>query len=378
LKICVVAGEASGDIHASEVVRELRAIDPHLSAFGFGGDYLRREGVEIMHDIRELAVVGLFNVIRHLPMFRRVFDDIARRIESERPDAVLLVDFPDFNLRLAKRCRAMGVPVVYYISPQIWAWRRRRVHEIARNVDRMIVIFPFEETFYRDHGVSVAYVGHPLVEQLAGVRRTRPVPPPDPLRLALLPGSRRMEVASLLPPMLDAVAELRRDREVDAYVVKAPTIDRARIDAIVAERGVNVRVVEEDGRVALADADLSLCSSGTATLESAVIGVPVIVMYRLGRLTYTAAKLLVKIPDFSLVNIVAGKRIVPELLQDEVNGVMIARVARAMLAPQAYAETLEGLREVRRRLGEPGAAKRAAGEIAAFVRQLPRRAEAGR
>lgn len=378
MKICVVAGEASGDIHASEVVRELRAIDPGLRAFGFGGDHLRREGVEIMHDIRELAVVGLFNVIKHLPMFRRVFDDIARRIESERPDAVLLVDFPDFNLRLAKRCRAIGVPVVYYISPQIWAWRRRRVREIARNVDRMIVIFPFEETFYRDHGVSVAYVGHPLVEQLAEVRRTRPVPPPDPFRLALLPGSRRMEVASLLPPMLDAVTELRREREVEAYVVKAPTIDRTRIDAIVAERGVDVRVVEEDGRIALADADLSLCSSGTATLESAVIGVPVIVVYRLGRLTYTAAKLLVKIPDFSLVNIVAGKRIVPELIQDDVNGVTIARAVRAMLAPQVYAETLEGLREVRRRLGEPGAAKRAAGEIAAFVLQLPRRAEAGR
>lgn len=378
MKLCVVAGEASGDIHASEVVRELRAIDPGLSVFGFGGDHLRAEGVEILHDIRELAVVGLFNVIRHLPMFRRVFDDIARRIGSERPDAVLLVDFPDFNLRLAKRCRALGVPVVYYISPQIWAWRRRRVHEIARNVDLMIVIFPFEEAFYRDHGVSVAYVGHPLVEQLAGVRRTRPVPPPQPVRIALLPGSRRMEVASLLPPMLDAVAELRKDRAVDAFIVKAPTIDRARLDEIVAAHGADVRIVEEGGRLALADADLSLCSSGTATLESAVVGVPVIVMYRLGRMTYTVAKRLVKIPHFSLVNIVAGKRIVPELIQDEVNGVTIAETARAVLEPEVYARTLDGLAEVRRRLGEPGAAKRAAGEIASFVRHLPERSGAGR
>ncbi|MHB0968574.1 MAG: lipid-A-disaccharide synthase [Thermoanaerobaculia bacterium] len=378
MKLCVVAGEASGDIHASEVVRELRAIDPGLSGFGFGGDHLRAEGVDILHDIRELAVVGLFNVIRHLPMFRRVFDDIAHRIESERPDAVLLVDFPDFNLRLAKRCRALGVPVIYYISPQIWAWRRRRVHEIARNVDRMIVIFPFEESFYRDHGVSVAYVGHPLVEQLAGVRRTRPVPPPEPVRIALLPGSRRMEVASLLPPMLDAIAELRKDRAVDAYIVKAPTIDRARLDEIVAAHRADVRIVEEDGRLALADADLSLCSSGTATLESAVVGVPVIVMYRLGRMTYALAKRLVKIPHFSLVNIVAGKRIVPELLQDEVNGTTIARTAREVLAPDVYATTLDGLAEVRRRLGEPGAAKRAAVEIASFVGSFHERSRGGR
>lgn len=368
MKLCVIAGEASGDIHASEVVHELRALEPHLTAFGFGGDHLRDEGVEIIHDIRELAVVGLFNVIRHLPMFKRVFNDIVARIGAERPDAVLLVDFPDFNLRLAKRCKEMGVRVVYYISPQVWAWRRKRVHQIARTVDQMIVIFPFEEEFYREHGVPVAYVGHPLVEQLAGIRRTRPVPPPQQLRIALLPGSRRMEIEALLPPMLDAIAELRRDHTVDAFIVKAPPIDRAQIDRIVASRGVPVDVVTDRGREAVAGADVSLCSSGTATLESAVTGVPVIVMYRLGRMTYALAKRLVRIPHFSLVNIVAGKRIVPELIQDEVNGKTIASTARAMIEPSAYAATVAELEEVRRRLGEPGTAARAAAIIARLVR----------
>ena len=167
MKLAIVAGEASGDLHASEVVRELKKLDPTLQTFGIGGDLLAREGMRILHHAREMGIVGLFNVMRHLGMFRRVLNEMTDTIASEKPDAVMLVDYPDFNLRLASRCKAMGVRVIYYISPQVWAWRRGRVKQIAKVVDRMLVIFPFEEDFYREHDVPVTYVGHPLIDEMA-------------------------------------------------------------------------------------------------------------------------------------------------------------------------------------------------------------------
>jgi lipid-A-disaccharide synthase len=368
MRLCIVTGEASGDIHAAEVLKELRALDPSLEAFGFGGDSLAAEGVRILHHVSELGIVGLFNVLKHLSFFRRIFAQLLAEIERVRPDAVLLVDYPDFNLRIAKKVRALGIPVIYYISPQLWAWRKGRVRHIAENVDHMIVNFPFEETFYREHGVPVTYVGHPLVEQLGTIRRSpEGIDPHRPLRIALLPGSRRMEVASLLPPMLDAVARLRAGRSLDAFVVKAPTIDRASLESMVA--GADVRVVDSGQRESIATADIAFASSGTATLEAAVIGVPVVVMYRLSRATYMLAKHLVKLPHFSLVNIVAGKKVVPELIQDEVHGEEIAREARELLEPARYAATLEELTRVREKLGEAGASRRAAEKIYRLVNE---------
>lgn len=368
MKLCVVTGEASGDIHAAEVLKELRAFDPSLVAFGFGGDSLAAQGVRILHHVSELGIVGLFNVLKHLRWFKKIFAQLVAEIERERPDAVLLVDYPDFNLRVAKKVRALGIPVIYYISPQLWAWRKGRVRHIAENVDHMIVLFPFEEEFYREHGVPVTYAGHPLVEQLGAIRRVaEPVDPNRPVRVALLPGSRRMEVASLLPPMLDAIEILRRERPVDAFIVKAPTIDRAALESAIARKGIDVRIVAERQRESIASADIAFASSGTATLETAVIGVPVVVMYRLSRMTYMLAKHLVKLPNFSLVNIVAGKKVVPELIQDEVNGERIAREARALLEPANYAAAVAELTRVRERLGEPGASRRAAEKIYRLV-----------
>ena len=360
MKLAIVAGEASGDLHASEVIHELKLLAPELRMFGIGGDLLAAEGVELLHHAREMGIVGLVNVIRHLPMFRRVFDELIARIEAERPDAVLLVDYPDFNLRVAKKCRELGLKVIYYISPQLWAWRRGRVKQIAKNVDRMIVIFPFEETFYRGANVSVAYVGHPLVEQLAGIERRVPRDH-ETLRVALMPGSRRMEVASLLPPMLDAIAILRRERALDAYIIQAPTISLAELAPYVAAKNLDVRIVPHDGGQALADADVALSSSGTATLESAILGTPVVVMYKLSRATYFLARRLVKLPHFSLVNIVAGKRVVPELLQDDVNGERIAAEVRALVASSD--QVRRELAAIRTKLGEPGASRRVAAEI---------------
>jgi lipid-A-disaccharide synthase len=373
MKLAVVAGEASGDLHASEVLRELRRIDPSLTTFGIGGDLLAGEGMEILHHAREMGIVGLFNVIRHLRMFRRIFDELVARIAREKPDAVLLVDYPDFNLRAARACKRLGLRVIYYISPQVWAWRRGRVRQIARYVDEMIVIFPFEETFYRQRGVAVTYVGHPLVEELASIPVRSAEGPQTPLRVALMPGSRRMEVGSLLGPMLDAVSAMARTRPLEVVLIQAPTIDRAQIDTILRAAGSRtalpaIEIVSERRSEALASSDLALSSSGTATLEAAVLNVPVIVMYRLSPATHWLARHLVKLPHFSLVNIVAGREVVPELLQDQVTGPMIAAAAERLLDPAAYRHVRAELTRVRALLGEPGASRRAAEKIATLVR----------
>ncbi|HEX7419956.1 MAG TPA: lipid-A-disaccharide synthase [Thermoanaerobaculia bacterium] len=370
MKLAVVAGEASGDLHAAEVIAELKKLDPRLETFGIGGDLLQNQGMTILHHAREMGIVGLFNVIRHLGMFRRIFRELLARIERERPDLVLLVDYPDFNLRVAKRCKAMGLRVVYYISPQIWAWRRGRVKQIAKSVDHMIVIFPFEEEFYRQYGVPVTYVGHPLIEELQSPlpRQRERVALSDAersegeskgrVRVALLPGSRRMEVTALLPPMLAAVKIL----DVDAFIVQAPTIDRSLLESL----APGVKIVPHDRGEAIAGADVALSSSGTATLECAVLGTPVVVMYRLSPMTYRLAKWLVRLPYFSLVNIVAGKQVVPELLQNDVTGPNIAAAVRKLLADRDRVR--EDLRAVRAKLGEPGASRRAAEAIMSVAR----------
>ncbi len=372
MKLAVVAGEASGDLHASEVIRELKT-HTAVEAFGIGGDLLAREGVTLLHHAREMGIVGLFNVLRHLPMFRRVFNELIERIERERPDVVFLIDYPDFNLRVAKRCKELGLHVVYYISPQLWAWRKGRVRHIARYVDRMVVIFPFEEDFYRSHDVPVTYVGHPLIEQLAHI--AKPPRDKDVLRIALLPGSRRMEVHSLLPPMLDAVEILRREgvdgRRVEAAIIQAPTIKHETLERIIRDKQIHVPIIPNDQGEAVAAADVSLSSSGTATLESAILGTPVVVMYRLSRATFVLAKKLVRLQHFSLVNIVAGRNIVPELIQEEVNGPRIAAEVRKLVAPGTYEEVSAALADVRASLGEPGAAARVAQEIITMVTAAP-------
>ncbi|MGZ7040114.1 MAG: lipid-A-disaccharide synthase [Thermoanaerobaculia bacterium] len=363
MKLAVVAGEASGDLHAADVLHELKKLDPSLEAFGIGGDSMVREGFVALHHAREMGIVGLFNVIRHLRMFRRIFDELMARIEAERPNAVLLVDYPEFNLRVARKAKELGIPVIYYVSPQIWAWRKGRVKQIARNVDEMIVILPFEEEFYRAHGVTVTYVGHPLVEQLSATRR--PPRQDGVLRIALLPGSRRMEVDSLLPPMLRAVEILRRERKVDAYVMQAPTIDDAHLRRIMEREGVEVRVVRHDRGQGLSSADVALSSSGTATLEAAILGTPVVVMYRLSPLTHLVAKRLVTLPYFSLVNIIAGKNVVPELLQSAVTPERIADEVRKLADPANYERVTAELARIRMKRGEPGASRRAAEAIMA-------------
>jgi lipid-A-disaccharide synthase len=372
-ELLIVAGEASGDLHAGRLLAELRREVPGVRAFGMGGAELRAAGLEAVADSGEVSVVGLFEALRVLPRARRVYQRLLAAVDRRRPTAALLVDFPEFNLRLARALKGRGVRVVYYVSPQVWAWRRGRVRTIARLVDRMLVLFPFEAAFYRQHGVAAVHVGHPLVDEVP-VRRQAwedGAPGDGPYRLALLPGSRESEVRALLPTMLAATRRLAAELPLQATLVQAPTVSRAILDEQLALAGVPASVVARDRFDAVAASHLALCASGTATLEVGLLGTPLIVLYRLRLATWWLARLMVKLPYVSLVNLVLGRGVVPELLQTQATPQRIAREAAALLRDPARIDAMRAaLGELRGRLGEGGASRRAAAQVAALLRPV--------
>jgi lipid-A-disaccharide synthase len=371
-ELLVVAGEASGDLHGARLVSELRRLDPDLSFFGLGGDELRAAGLDSVAHSAEISVVGITEVLRILKRARELFAVLLAEVDRRRPAAAVLIDFPDFNLRLARELKKRGVPVVYYISPQIWAWRRGRVKTIAQVVDRMLVLFPFEVDFYRRFGVDVVHVGHPLVDEVPQLPSAwEKGEPSGPYRLALLPGSRVSEVEVLLPVMLAAVRRLAHELPVEAHLIRAPTIAQEMLEEEVELSGLPVRIVSEDRFAAVADSHLALCASGTATLEVGLLGTPMVMLYRLGSWTYLLARFLVRLPYVSLVNLVLGRKVVPELLQGQASAERIALEAEHLLMDDREREEMrEALAEVRGRLGSGGASRRAALEIADLLRGL--------
>jgi lipid-A-disaccharide synthase len=365
-ELLVVAGEASGDLHGARLVTELRRLIPDLAVFGLGGDELLAAGLEPVAHSAEISVVGITEVLRILKRAREVFAALLAEVDRRRPAAAVLIDFPDFNLRLARELKKRGVRVVYYISPQVWAWRRGRVKTIAKLVDRMLVLFPFEVDFYRRFGVDVVHVGHPLVDevpQLSSIwERGQPA---GPYRLALLPGSRVSEVEALLPSMLAAVRRLSEELPVEARLIRAPTIPQDLLEEEIELSGLPVRIISEDRFAAVADSHLALCASGTATLEVGLLGTPMVMLYRLGTWTFLLAKMLVRLPYVGLVNLVLGRKVVPELLQGQASPERIALEAEHLLINDREQEEMrEALAEVRGRLGSGGASRRAAEEVA--------------
>jgi len=371
-ELLVVAGEASGDLHGARLVTELRRLVPDLSFFGLGGDELRAAGLDSVAHSSEISVVGITEVLRILKRARELFAALLAEVDRRRPAAAVLIDFPDFNLRLAKELKKRGVPVVYYVSPQIWAWRRGRVKTIAQVVDRMLVLFPFEVDFYRRFGVDVVHVGHPLVDEVPQLPSTwEKGEPAGPYRLALLPGSRVSEVEALLPVMLAAVRRLAEELPVEARLIRAPTIAQEMLEEEVELSGLPVRIVSEGRFAAIADSHLALCASGTATLEVGLLGTPMVMLYRLGSWTWLLARLLVRLPYVSLVNLVLGRKVVPELLQGQASAERIALEAEHLLMDdRERGEMREALAEVRGRLGSGGASRRAALEVADLLRGL--------
>lgn len=368
-EILIVAGEASGDLHGGALVRALLDRRPGLRFFGIGGDRMSESGVQLIRHVREMSFLGFFEVVRHLPFIRRVFGEIVEAMESRRPALAVFIDYPGLNLKLALQAKKRNIPVVYYVSPQVWAWGRGRVPKIARRVDKMLVLFDFEEPIYREAGLDVVFTGHPLKDTVrpsqsrAEFFRSLELDPDKPL-LGLLPGSRKQEVQRLLPAMIGAVRLLKRDIPgLQAVLAAAPTLSD-QIYLPFTGGDDSVRTVRGRTYEVMSHSNAALVASGTATLETALSGTPMVILYRMAPLSFWIGRGLVRVPYIGLANIVAGKKVAPELLQNDAEPGKIRAAVLPFFTDKALVESVRGeWAEVGRKLGPAGASGRAADEI---------------
>jgi lipid-A-disaccharide synthase len=364
-KILVSAGEASGDLYASLVVEELRRLMPGTDFFGCTGPRLRASGVRTIVNAASLAVVGLIEVVGHIPRIYGEYRKLLRAAREERPDLAILTDSPDFHLRVARQLHRQGIPVVYLVAPQAWAWRKGRVREMRRTIRKLLCIFPFEEEFFNRHGVSTTYIGHPLAGLVhpsltrAEFFRKHRLAAERPL-VSVLPGSRRGEAARHLPALVDAVDRIYREQAVNVVLPASVTTGAAFFQERLGRSPI--RVIEGESWDTLAHSDLALPASGTVTVEAALLGTPMITYYKVTGLSWLAGKFLVDIPFYSMVNLIAGRAVVPELMQSRMTGENLAREALRLLSSGRNRETMKaGLAEVKEKLaGRSGAPARAA------------------
>lgn len=373
--IIIVTGEASGDMHGAKLVEAIRQLQPGLRFSGIGGRELAAAGVELLFDAAKIAVVGLTEIISHAGAILAARKAVIRQMRQDRPALLILIDYPDFNLLLAAQAKKLGIPVFYYISPQVWAWRSSRVEKIGRLTDRVAVILPFEKEFYAQRGVQVDFVGHPLAdtvrsEQLpsrAEFFRAHDLPlEPAGRVVGLLPGSRAKEIRTLLPDFLAAAELLAKDRTKNWLFLlpRAATVPQELLlenGLAAAQKKLDIRVIDKDRHALMAACDAAAAASGTVTLELAMLGTPAVAAYRVSPLTYRLGRLLVRqLRHFSLVNLIAGREVIPELLQDEVTPETLATHLRLLLEDGHRQQILRGLAEVTEKLGPPGCAERAA------------------
>lgn len=366
--LLVIAGELSGDMHAAGVVRELRARAPDLQVWGIGGDGLRAAGMDIVVEARDMAVLGLWEVLKRYGFLRGVFHRMVRLARERKPDAVLLIDYPGFNLRFAAEMKKLGIKVIYYVCPQVWAWHRSRIPKMARILDRLLVIFPFEVEVFAGTGLRVDYVGHPLVDEARRERAAEAgpsLPWRSARRLAILPGSRRQEIERILPPMIQAAGILqRRDPDLSVVVAAASTEMATQIRGRllgITGRPLALDVVVGSTRRILREATAALVKSGTSTIEAALMGCPMVVVYRTAGLTYWLGKRLVKVPYLGMANLIADREAFRELIQDAATPEALAAAVGPLLreTPERTA-SLDAVAEVTRKLGEGGAAQHTA------------------
>ncbi len=379
LDILIVAGEASGDAHAGALMRELSARLPHARFYGMGGRRMREAGLEAAYDCREISVMGFAEVVPKLFRILSVMRGLFRLAQQRRPQLAILVDVPDFNLRLARKLKRLAIPVAYYISPTVWAWKPGRVKQIARDVDLMMCILPFEEAFYRERGVMARYVGNPVLDQVPApasaddFRRRLSLDLERPT-LALLPGSRKSELARVLPTMIAAAEKLAAGREnLQVVLPVAPTLERDEVLRFFAGSPLKPTLV--DGRAAevVGASDAAIVCSGTASLEAGLMLRPFVIVYRVTLLTALIVKLLVKVAHVGLVNLILGRRLVPELLQFDFTADRVAHeIGRYLEDPAARGELVRGLEEARAALGPAGASARAAQAVVDLLARIER------
>lgn len=365
-KILISAGEASGDVHAAAVTRALKKLDPAGEVFGMGGDCLREAGGEVLFDIKEHGVMGFIEVVKKLPSLFKLRSDFGRVMDERKPDCFVTVDYPGFNMKLAKLAKDKGIPVVSYIPPSAWAWHKSRAPKVAKLVTKIASIFPFEYDVYKEAGADVEFVGHPLIdivktsmeraqaEAFAGKRAGRRL-------ILLLPGSRLMEIQKMLPTLLEAAKLIaQQEPDTDFAMPRAATIPREMLEGMIKQSGLNVKIVEGHIYDVMSVADLALATSGTVTLEAALCGLGCVIVYKTSPVSAFIARRVINIPDIGLPNIVAGRHILPELLQEDFTPQKTAQEALHLLEPERNAQMKADLEYVKERLGAPGAVNRVA------------------
>jgi lipid-A-disaccharide synthase len=375
MRVMLSCGEASGDLYAGALTEELRRLDSRAEVFGFGGPRFAAAGGQLAGSFEGLTVTGLTEALRVLPRSYAMLRRLVRTARERRPDVFVAIDFPDFNFRLIAALRQLGIPIVYYVSPQLWAWRAGRMETMKQQVDKVLVIFPFEEAIYQRAGVPVEFVGHPLVdlakamEPRSAFLRERGLVPDAPT-VALLPGSRPNELERIVPVMVDALPRIRaRVPDVQFVVACAPTLAEAAFAPLAAAGLPTTALVRDRADDVLASSDVVITASGTATVQAAVHERPMVVVYRLSPLTYRLGKPFVTVEMYAMPNLVAGRRIVPELIQEQLTAEAIADETVSFLADrEKHARTREALRRVREALGAPGASARAAEAVLQVAR----------
>jgi len=372
--IIVITGEASGDAHAGRMISELKQLRPDISVRGIGGDNMREAGADIMVDFSELAVMGIVEVLKRYRHIKNIFNQLILELKTNKPDLLVLVDYPGFNLKLAKHAKKLGIPVLYYISPKVWAWRAGRVKTIKRYVDKMAVLFPFEVPIYQNADVPVTCVGHPLVDAVKNALTSKQAKIKMGFKLnrrviGLFPGSRRSEIDNLLPVMLDAAERIQqRHSNVDVVLPVAPGIDETYLNAILAKSAVSVKVVNNQFYELTAACDAIVAASGTVTLEIALLAVPHFITYRVSPISYHILSRLIKIPYVGLCNIVTGKPVVLELLQDDVTAERLEKELTALLTdPDSKSKAEKINKQILSALGPSGGARNAAQEILSML-----------
>ncbi|RMF58335.1 MAG: lipid-A-disaccharide synthase [Calditrichaeota bacterium] len=372
----LIAGEVSGDRHGADLIKELRKLYPEARFKGIGGDKLKAAGMELLYHNSRLAFLGITEVVKHLPFIRRVMKDVKEELRKG-VDAVILIDYPGFNLKIAPYAKKLGIPVIYYICPQLWAWGEKRVEKIRRYVDLPLVIFKFEELFYAQHGIEAEFVGHPLTEQIhitvgkEAFFRKHQLPIEKPL-VGLFPGSREMEIRKILPVMLQAVEMYQKKQDITIAIGAASHIPTSLYQEFLSGNSDVPLISGDEVHALMKYSHVGLVSSGTATLEMGYLQTPMVVLYSVSPITYWIGKRLVKIDTIALANIVIGEKVVPELIQGAMTAEKVLfELERYFQNPTYYNSVKERLSDIQKELGPPGAASRAAARIASFLNQHP-------